>query len=161
LTGCTVTPTNQIPIKGRIRKAIGQTNIALANSRVNVILRPVHIGYLPTSVIKESDGTQKQLLNTLATDLYVQTLRNCVNADLVSLIVDKTDFIFEKNIKKFFDIRQGISRLLVTENDPSAAFSVVSREQATDEYVFAHEIGHNLVSAQGMGNFGVLSLARR
>jgi hypothetical protein len=81
---------------------------------------------------------------------HIHDLRERLGADLVSLIVEDTDpDVFGNGTCGMAPIMQELSAEFV-----SLAFSVVSRECATDNWTLAHEIGHNQGCAHDRENAG-------
>jgi hypothetical protein len=120
-------------LDNRIHRAVADTNLALSNSQVNAGIRLVHEG--------EVSYSESGIINTDLDNLQsgsgalsgVQSLRSQYGADLVSLWVGRGD----EGGRAF------------QPGDPSTpwptyGFNVVQERYAADNYVFAHEIGHNL-----------------
>jgi len=122
-------------LTARINRAMSDTNLALANSQVNASVRLVHEG--------EVNYTESGVINTDLLDLQqgvgslgsVAGLRRQYGADLVSLWVGN---------------EAGTEAGEAFQPDgPATAqaqfgFNVVEAQYATNNYVFAHEVGHNL-----------------
>lgn len=121
-------------IDNRIHRAIAETNFLLAQSGVNAGVRLVH-----------EDEVNYTESGTLATDLgrlqnpadgymdNVQALRARYGADLVSLWVGSGD----EGGRAFQPDDLATSR-------PDYGFNIVQEPYAVDNFVFAHETGHNL-----------------
>ena len=125
----------QYAVTNRITRAIADTNLALANSRVNATVRLVYSG--------EINYTESGSINTDLMNLQqgarglggVNSIRNQYGADIVSLWVgpgssDEAGRAFQPDNSSV--------------NQSSEGFNVVQARYAVDNFVFAHEIGHNL-----------------
>lgn len=122
-------------IYNRINRAIAQTNQALSNSRINATLRLVHEGWVSYS---QSGVLSNDLLNLQQGQAGlggVSALRKQYGADLVSLWVGQ-------------EIGDEAGRGFQPDSSATAqaayGFDVVESKYAVDNFVFAHEIGHNL-----------------
>ena len=129
-------------IKAEIKLAIEETNQAYANSRVTQRLRLVYSGEVAYTVGANNSIDLNRLTNK--TDGYmdnVHTLRDTYRADLVSL---------------WTTTGGGIAWLMstVSTNFESHGFSVTNQQWATSNYVFAHELGHNMGAHHDRNNAG-------
>src|SRR5579884_3897762 len=118
----------------RVHRAIADTNLALANSRVNAAVRLVHeqeINYTESGTLQTDLDRLQQPGDGYLDD--AQALRNRYGADLVSLWVGSGD-------------EAGRAYQPDDPANPQSDFgySVVQKQYADDNYVFAHETGHNL-----------------
>lgn len=128
-------------MEGLINLAIGETNVAYANSGITPRVRLVHqeeIAYTESSDI----GTDLGRLRDLA-DGYMDTvhsLRNTYGADLVSLFNAGTG--------------AGVGYVMTTLSSEfeSQAFSVTRWDVATGNYTFGHEFGHNMGCKHAVGD---------
>jgi hypothetical protein len=119
----------------RIDRSIGETNMALANSQVNATVRLVHeaeVNYTESGVILAD-------LNNIQSGSGpfsgVPAMRDQYGADLVSLWVgsgsgDEAGRAFQPDDP--------------ANPQPSYGYNVVQYQYADNNYVFAHETGHNL-----------------
>jgi peptidyl-Asp metalloendopeptidase len=125
--------------------AIDQTNTAFAVSNCNAELRLVDVQYLIG--FAENDPDFGEMLTRFANDTTVNSQRDRQGADLCCLFVSDASNGNSGTV--------GIARLLVksaTESSdpsppsvqPGRGFSLVHAANATDYYVLAHEVGHNL-----------------
>jgi len=119
----------------RIERSIADTNLALGNSQVNAAIRLVHA--------EEANYTESGVLNTDLINLQmgrgalsnVEALRDRYGADLVSLWVgsgsgNEAGLAFQPDD--------------LSTPQPAYGYSVIEEPYADDNYVFAHEIAHNL-----------------
>jgi hypothetical protein len=121
-------------IRNLINLAVAETNTSYLNSGITQRIRLVNaqeIAYTESS----SMGSDLSYLQD-STDAYmnqVHSLRNTYGADLVSLIVESSQYC-------------GIAYMMddVSSYFASYGFSVVARSCATGYYSFAHELGHNM-----------------
>lgn len=119
----------------RIQRAIADTNGAMANSRVSATLRLVHegeVGYNDSGQLNTDLSNLQQGAGGMA---GVQALRDHYGADLVSLWVGsgggpEAGLAFQANS--------------TTNPLPDYGYNVIEEPYADDNFVFAHEIGHNL-----------------
>lgn len=126
---------SQAALDFRINRAIADTNMAFANSQVNATLRLVH----ESEVNYTESGLTATDLDNLQSGAGafsdVAAMRNQYGADLVSLWVGS-------------DSGDEAGRALQPDNlsnpEPSNGYNIVQEQYATNDYVFAHEIGHNL-----------------
>jgi hypothetical protein len=126
---------SQVAVVNRISRGIADTNLALANSRVSATVRLVYAGEVSYA---ESGSINTDLMNLQqgAGSLGgVSSIRNQYGADIVSLWVgpgssDEAGRAFQPDYS--------------TVNQPSEGFNVVQAKYAVDNFVFAHELGHNL-----------------
>jgi len=132
-------------IKALIELAIAESNQAYQNSLIHTSLNLVM-----AAEVNYSESTD------IITDLFrlqnksdgfmdgVHTWRDDAHADMVSLIIDDTNYV-----NKYCGIAY-----LMTELNPgfeSFAFSVINVDCATGYYSFSHELGHNMGSAHDRG----------
>jgi hypothetical protein len=126
---------SQYAVTNRITRAIADTNMVLADSQVNATVRIVYSG--------EVNYTESGSINTDLMNLQqgrgslggVNSLRNQYGADIVSLWVgpgssDEAGRAFQPDYSNV--------------NQSSEGFNVIQARYAVDNFVFAHEIGHNL-----------------
>jgi uncharacterized protein (DUF2141 family) len=119
----------------RINRSISDTNMALANSQINAVVRlvgEVSVNYTESSVIL-TDLTNVQSGTGAFTG--IPALRQQYGADIVSLWVgsgssDEAGRAFQPGD--------------LSTPDPTLGYNVVQELYADNNYVFAHEIGHNL-----------------
>lgn len=121
-------------IDARIHRAIAETNFVMAQSGVNAGVRLVHEA--------EVNYTESGVLNTDLNRLQapgdgymdnVQALRNQYGADLVSLWVGSGD-----------EGGRAFQPDDLTTSRPDYGFNIVQEQYAVDNFIFAHETGHNL-----------------
>ncbi|GEM_PF-1426812 len=125
--------------------AIEESNLCFSTSGINMQLNLVNVvqanytetGNIESDLYNLSDGSIPDL----------ETLRYAdYKADLVSMITEREDS----------GTIAGIAWILYNLSDPgnrdSSAFSVVRRAYAVGNYVFPHEIGHNLGCAHDRNN---------
>ena len=119
----------------RINRSIAETNMAMANSQVNATIRLVHeaeVNYTESGVIlTDLDNIQS------ASGAFsgVPALRDQYGADLVSLWVGNGSN--DEAGRAFQPDNPG--------NTPASfGYSIVQEQYADNNYVFAHEVGHNL-----------------
>lgn len=132
----------KLQIEARIRLGIFQTNRAFENSGVNARLNLIHVDLYPDPSFVEGVKPLRTILKELRAQFYVKRLRNCLNADLVGLIVERAQ---TKGLGKIY----GTAHVLNSANNDgieSQAFSVTNRFWSTTSYYLAHELGHNMVS---------------
>lgn len=119
----------------RINRSIADTNMALANSQVNATIRLVDV----SEVNYTESGTILTDLDNIQSGAGafsgVPALRAQYGADLVSLWVgngssDEAGRAFQPDH--------------LSTPDPSYGYSIVQEQYADNNYVFAHETGHNL-----------------
>jgi hypothetical protein len=127
----------QAAITAQVQQGIAQTNLAFANSRVHATLRCVDLEEVQYA---ESGSLQTDLDSLRAGEgafSGVAGLRAEYGADLVSLWTAATaDASGEAGLA--FQPQD------LSQPDPTQGYSVVEEKWADDNYVFAHEIGHNL-----------------
>jgi uncharacterized delta-60 repeat protein len=136
-----------------IELAIEEANDCFINSQINARLNLVHVTELPYTESGDIGlDLQNVMLNGDGVLDEVQNLRVIqFKADLVCLVTESegTGFI------------AGIAYLLqdYPSGSPELGFSVVLRPYLVGDYVFAHEIGHNLgcahdrLNSSGQGTF--------
>ena len=130
-------------VNSRITRAVADTNMAFANSGVNATVRLVYSG--------EVSYTESGSINTDLNNLQqgrgalggVNSVRNQYGADVVSLWVgpgssDEAGRAFQPDYSSVSQSSQG--------------FNVVQARYAVDNFVFAHEIGHNLGAGHDRGD---------
>lgn len=123
--------------------AISETNTIYANSLINSQVRLVHqemVDYGEISFSTDLGNVRNK------TDGYmdeVHTLRDEFGADMVSLIINDSQFC-------------GLAGLMTVLGNyfESSAFSVVHHSCATGYYSFAHEMGHNQGAMHAVGDSG-------
>ena len=113
--------------------AVGETQLVLDNSKTFTVIDLVHTAEV---AYDESDSALRDLrrLQSQSSGYMdeVHGWRDQYFADLVVLLADVSDV-------------GGISYLLDDpDGSPDYAFSLVRVQQATDNYTFVHEVGHNL-----------------
>jgi hypothetical protein len=110
-------------IGAQIQQAIDTANTVYANSGITTRLRLAHY----EQVNYNETGDYPTDLNWLTSNTTVANLRNTYAADLVSMLVEETQYC-------------GYGWI-----GPSAsyAFSVINRGCASGNYSFPHELGHN------------------
>jgi reprolysin-like metallo-peptidase family M12B/SdrD B-like protein/pre-peptidase len=134
---------SQYAVTNRITRAIADTNMALANSQVNATVRLVYSGEVPYT---ESGSINTDLINLQQSAGAlggVNSFRNQYGADIVSLWVgpgssDEAGRAFQPDYSNV--------------NQSSEGFNVVQARYAVDNFVFAHEIGHNLGAGHDRGD---------
>ncbi|HEY8748556.1 MAG TPA: M12 family metallo-peptidase [Tepidisphaeraceae bacterium] len=122
-------------VNSRIAHAIADTNLALANSQVNATVRLVYAGQVN---YYESGSINTDLVNLQqgrGSLNGISALRDQYGADLVSLWVgngssDEAGRAYQPDSSATAQASYG--------------FNVVQARYAEDNFVFAHEIGHNL-----------------
>jgi len=122
-------------IHSQINRAIADTNMALANSQVNASLRLVYTSGVNYA---ESGAVNTDLLNLqqgVAGLSNVNGLRTRYGADLVSLWVGP---------EAGGEAGQAFQPDSGANAQAAYGFNVVEEQYATDNFTFAHEIGHNL-----------------
>ena len=118
-----------------VNRSIADTNMAFANSQVNAVLRLVgiiEVDYVESGVlVTDLDNLQS------GTGAFsgVATFRSDTGSDLVSLWVGSGTGEEAGNAFQPGDL---------SNPDPSYGFNVVQEQFADNNYVFAHETGHNL-----------------
>lgn len=118
------------------QQAIDAANTAYRNSKIRLRLRLA--GAMETAVVET--GSLSTELPNIRSDATTATLRNNVNADLVSMISNSTDAC-------------GIGYLMSsTSGDSNFGYTVVSRTCAVGNLSFAHELGHNMGSQHNPEN---------
>lgn len=131
-----------------IELAIEEANDCFINSQINARLNLVHVTELPYTESGDIGlDLQNVMLNGDGVLDEVQNLRIIqFKADLVCLVTESegTGFI------------AGVAYLLqdYPSGSPELGFSVVLRPYLVGDYVFAHEIGHNLGCAHDRLNSG-------
>jgi hypothetical protein len=126
---------SQVALDYRINRSIADTNMAMANSQVNATIRLVY----ETEVNYVESGTTLTDLDNIqsGTGAFsgIPALRSQYGADLVSLWVGS-------------DSGDEAGRAFQPDNlsnpDPSNGYQIIQEQYATNDYVFAHETGHNL-----------------
>jgi len=124
-----------LAIHSQINRAVADTNMALANSQVNASLRLVYAGSVNYS---ESGAVSTDLLNLqqgVAGLSGVGSSRTKYGADLVSLWV---------GAEAGSEAGQAFQPDSSSNALAAYGFNVVEEQYATDNFTFAHEIGHNL-----------------
>lgn len=119
-----------------IELAITETNQIYVNSQIDASLRLVHTHEVSYTESNSMSTDLSRLRSTSDGHMdEAHTLRDQYGADMVSLIVDRTDYC-------------GIAYLMTSLSSgfASSAFSVVEDGCATGYYSFAHELGHNMGS---------------
>ncbi len=123
-----------IGMENLIRLAVEETNQSYQNSAITQRLNLVHM----VEVAYTESGNMQTDLGYLSgtADSYmneVHQLRNTYAADVVSLILESTQYC-------------GMSYMMSFEGSyfQSSAFSVVARVCATGYYSLGHELGHNM-----------------
>ena len=115
-------------IESVIQSAVNVTNTAYANSQVNAVLHLMHTAEAPFN----DSGSASTDLATVRDDPSVAILRNTYGADMVALIVGRTNACGvaygQRNPGPAFANR---------------AFQVTQRSCAVGNLTFAHEFGHN------------------
>jgi hypothetical protein len=126
---------SQAALDYRINRSIADTNMAMANSLVNATIRLVN----ETEVNYTESGTILTDLDNIQSGSGafsgIPALRSQYGADLVSLWVgsgsgDEAGRAFQPDN--------------LSNPDPSYGYSIVQEQYADNNYVFAHETGHNL-----------------
>lgn len=118
----------------RVQRSIAETNMAMANSLINASLRlvgEVEVNYTETGVL------QTDLNNIQAGSgafSGIPALRVQDGADIVSLWVGNGADVAGR----------GFLPQNPSTPDPTLGYNVVQEQYADNNYVFAHEIGHNL-----------------
>jgi hypothetical protein len=131
-------------ITPRITRAISDTNLALANSQINASVRLVHeeqvsyteSGQLHTDLLNLQQGT-----GTLS---QVAGLRQKYGADLVSLWT---------GTEAGTEAGEAFQPDSTATAQAQSGFNVVEAKYAVDDYVFAHEVGHNLGAGHDRSDF--------
>ena len=126
---------SQSALDFRINRAIADTNMSFANSQVNATIRLVN----ETEVNYTESGLTATDLNNIQSGAGafsgIPALRAQYGADLVSLWVGS-------------DSGDEAGRAFQPDNlsnpDPSNGYQIIQEQYATNDYVFAHETGHNL-----------------
>jgi hypothetical protein len=126
---------SQAALDFRINRSIADTNMALANSQVNATIRLVNeteVDYVESGTIL-TDLDNIQSANGAFSG--IPALRAQYGADLVSLWVgsgsgDEAGRAFQPDN--------------LASPDPSYGYNIVQEQYADNNYVFAHETGHNL-----------------
>lgn len=115
------------------RSAVEESQLVLDNSDTFTEIDLVHASEVSYVESGSSSDDLKRLQDDSSGHMEeVHDWRNQYFADLVVLLADVSDV-------------GGISYLLNDpEGSPDSAFSLVRVQQATDNYTFVHEIGHNL-----------------
>lgn len=130
-------------IRAEIQLSIDAANDAYADSGIVSRLRLVHTAEVSYDEDTGWDGYQDHLFRLgIPDDGYfdhIHGLRDFLGADLVSLIVEDTDPDF------FGNLTCGLAPVMqeISPDFEALAFSVVSRECSGDNWVLAHEVGHN------------------
>ena len=124
-----------IAMNNRIARAIADTNMAMANSQVNATVRLAYEGEINYAESGTINGDLTNLQQGRAGLGGVGGIRNQYGADLVSLWVGPGSN--DEAGRAFQPDSTGTAQ-------PSEGFSVVQAKYAVDDYVFAHELGHNL-----------------
>jgi hypothetical protein len=130
-------------IASRITRAISDTNLALANSQVNASVRLVHQGQVNYS---ESGLVANDLLNLqqgLGGLNGVVAMRQQFGADVVSLWVGD---------EAGSEAGRAFQPDSLSGATASMGFNVVEARYSADDFVFAHEIGHNLGAGHDRGD---------
>lgn len=128
-------------IQAQARLAVSQMNTAFANAAQAV--RAEMTGIAEVSYTETGDASTD--LNWLRQDPGVAKLRSAWRADDVSLFV--------QNMNGGCGL--GYVMQSVSTGFAPYAFNVVQRNCATDNYSYAHEVGHNIGCAHDRANAGV------
>ena len=126
---------SSLAIRSQINRAVADTNMALANSQVNATVRLVYAGSINYT---ESGALSSDLLNLqqgVAGLNSVDSLRTKYGADLVSMWVGP---------EAGGEAGQAFQPDSSANAQAAYGFNVVEQQYATDNFTFAHEIGHNL-----------------
>lgn len=119
----------------RIERSIADTNLALGNSLVSAGLRLVHeqeVNYTESGVLNTDLSNLQQRRGVFSN---VEALRDQYGADLVSLWAgsgsgNEAGLAFQPDD--------------LSKPQPGYGYNVIEEPYADDNYVFAHEIAHNL-----------------
>lgn len=137
-----------------LRKEIGETNAAFANSGVPALLRLVGAGWVN---YKESNNLQTDLTRLATTgDTYLEeavSLRNALGADLVVLVNSKPAPDPDDPSARV----AGVARLFGTDvntPDPERNAFLVINQQSRNQFLLAHEAGHSLGAGHVRGDDG-------
>jgi hypothetical protein len=125
-----------------INLAVDESNAAYEASDIATRLRLVHVAQVNYSESGNFSTDLSRLRGTTDGNMdEVHALRNTHGADLVSLIVNNTQYC-------------GIAYLMtnLSTNFNTSGFSVVSRICAAGNLSFAHELGHNMGSTHDHDN---------
>jgi hypothetical protein len=123
-----------------INSAVAVSNNALIQSNANVRFRVVAIALAPGGLI--DSGSIEQDLISLEASAAVANLRDDNSADLVSLIINDAGLDpFGRRICGYAYI---MGRNQVGPQFAPLGLSIVRRDCAVGDLVFAHEVGHNL-----------------
>lgn len=128
-------------IDERVRRAVADTNFVLANSQVDVAVRLVHaaeIEYVESGRL-ETDLARLRAENDGYLD-DAHTLRDRFGADLVTLLVADGN-----------DGGRAYQPDDASSPMPGYGFGIVQQRYAADDYIFAHEIAHNLGAGHTLG----------
>lgn len=128
-------------ITARVSRAIADTNVALANSGVNATVRLAYEGpvsYGDSGVINTDLVNLQQGRGGLS---GVAALRNRYGADLVSLWVGSGD-----------EAGRAFQPDGAATAQAAYGFNVVQARYAVDNFIFAHEVGHNLGAGHDRGD---------
>lgn len=130
-------------INALIDLAIAEANTCYQNSSINARLNLVHRAEVTYTETGNANTDLTRLAATSDGQLdAVHTLRNQYGADVVSL--------FTESMASYAGLGYVMSP--PSSGFASYAFNVVRRVYATGQYVFAHEVGHNLGCAHDRQN---------
>ncbi len=125
-----------------INMAVAQTNDSYANSDVNINLNLAHQQEIAFTESGSSASNLEADLNTLRSNSEVQSIRDDVQADLVTLI--------RKDAGSFCGIAYVMKQ--VSPEFESLAYSLITHTCAVANLSFAHETGHNFGAQHDRNN---------
>ena len=111
-------------ITATVQLAVAEANQSYVNSGINIKLNLVDSFEVSYS---ESGKTFDTILADLVANTTVQSRRDSAGADLVAMIINKTDYC-------------GLADAIMAQ--ASTAYAIVHYDCATGYYSFAHELGH-------------------